>query len=229
MAKNWESPIYRYKNPKGEEVWIDVTTSISPGLPPKKVIGETMIPFFEECGVASVLDFGAGALRHTFPLLEAGFEVCAVEFEEAFNRPVCRDALAQAQTYPNFCALIWPKEFLQDKRKFDAAMLNYVIQVMPEPKERKSVLKAIYKKLRRNAYLFYMSRYGQMENAIKGHRVSDGYYMWPARHYHSFYREFATDATHAMMADVGLKRIRSLSERGTDQVFVYAKGKGTWI
>jgi len=229
VAKTWESPIYRYRDRKGEDIWIDVTTSVSPGLPPKQVLRDTMIPFFQERGVESILDFGAGALRHTFPLLEAGFQVCAVEFEEAFDRPACRQALEEARKYANFSALVWPKEFIGDRRQFDAAMLNYVLQVMPEPKERDLVLKTVYRKLRRNAYVLYMSRWNQVSDTAKRHRVSDGYYMWPSRRYHSFYREFTTEATHRMMEDVRLKRIRSLSRRGTDQVFVYAKGKATWI
>jgi SAM-dependent methyltransferase len=229
VANTWESPIYRYRDRKGEDIWIDVTTSVSPGLPPKKVLRETMIPFFEERGVESVLDFGAGALRHTFPLLEAGFQVCAVEFEEAFRRPACAEALKEAEKYPNFSALVWPHQFIGDRRKFDAAMLNYVLQVMPEPRERDLVLRTIYRKLRRSAYVLYMSRWNQIGDAAKRNRISDGYYMWPSRHYHSFYREFTTEATHRMMEEARLTRIRSLSKRGTDQVFVYAKGKATWI
>jgi SAM-dependent methyltransferase len=229
VSNTWESPIYRYRDRKGKDIWIDVTTSVSPGLPPKKVLRDTMIPFFEERGVESVLDFGAGALRHTFPLLEAGFQVCAVEFEEAFNRPACRQALDQALEYSNFSALVWPKEFIGDRRKFDAAMLNYVLQVMPEPRERDLVLRTIYRKLKRHAYVLYMSRWNQVGDAAKRNRISDGYYMWPSRRYHSFYREFTTEATHRMMQGTRFTRIRSLSERGTDQVFVYAKGRATWI
>jgi len=229
MPISWDRPIYKLKTESGEQVLIDVTTSISPGLPPNKVIQEHIIPFFRRRGVETVLDFGAGSLRHTFPLLDARFQVCVVEFGEAFRRPKASLALQKARKHPNFSALIWPKQFIKDDRKFDAAMLNYVLQVMPKARERDTVLRYIYRKLEKDAYLLYMSRYNQMQGVIEEHKVEDGYYKWPKRKYHSFYREFTTEETHKMMSKFKFRRIRSLSERGTDQIFVYMKGKGTWI
>ena len=75
----------------------------------KTTLIEKLIPLFKARKVHRILDFGAGALRHCFPLLEAGFEVCAVEFQEGFARPTCQKALEEAQKYGNFSALIWPK------------------------------------------------------------------------------------------------------------------------
>jgi hypothetical protein len=53
--------------------------------------------------------------------------------------------------------------------------------------------------------------------------------MAPDRDLHSFYTEFPTEATHEMMQNHGFTRLKSLSERGTDQVFLYGKKSATWI
>src|SRR5439155_27303182 len=97
--------------------------------------------------VERIIDFGAGSLRHTFPLLDAGFQVCAVEFQENFDRPVCAKALAEAKQHSNFSTLIYPNDFISDRRRFDAAFLCYVLQVMPIRTERDTVLKHLRKKL----------------------------------------------------------------------------------
>src|SRR5437588_7511966 len=110
MAKTWGSPIYALKSTTGKEIKIDVTTSVSPGLPPHGVLTKTFIPFLQQRKVDSVLDFGVGSLRHSLPLLEAGFNVCAVEFEECFGRPYCSAYLQEALKYPNFSALVWPAD-----------------------------------------------------------------------------------------------------------------------
>jgi len=75
----WKTPIYRLKAKSGEYITIDVTASCAPGLKPNKVIKE-IAQFFKRHRVEAVLDFGAGSLPHTFPLLRRGFKVCAVEF-----------------------------------------------------------------------------------------------------------------------------------------------------
>jgi 2-polyprenyl-3-methyl-5-hydroxy-6-metoxy-1,4-benzoquinol methylase len=141
-----------------------VTLSCSPGLPPNKIIGEQVIPALERRKYESVLDFGAGNIRQSLPLLTHGFQVCAVEFEQQFQRPSCAEALEKARGNPNFSTLIYPANFKNDKRKFDVALLCYVLQTMPVPEERTLILKLLKKKLKRNAYIVYMSqpshRYG---------------------------------------------------------------------
>ena len=162
----------------------------------------------------AILDFGAGALRHTLPLLKAGFEVCAVEFERGFQREVAAEALRRAQEDGHFTSLIWPHDYLANGRRFDAALLCYVTQTMPVPKERARVLKGLAKKLKRDSYVLYMSRYNQgAANIASRQRVSDGFYMWPKREQHSFYREFSTPETHEMFSDYGFRYIRCLSQR----------------
>lgn len=226
----WKTPIYRLSTPQGGKIEIDVTSSIGPGLGPHQVIKKDLVAFLKRTGgIKKALDFGAGALRHTFPLLKAGLEVCAVEFELAFSRPAGAKALARARRHAGFSRLIWPHEFISDTRRFDVALLCYVLQVMPIHSERKDALKYIYKKLKPDGYLLYMSRYGQLPDDWKARPVRDGYYGWPEREQHSFYREFTTEETHALFESFKFKYLRSLSKRGTEQVFLYGKGSSVWV
>ncbi len=230
--KKWKSPIYKFGS-DAEPVVIDVTTSISASLPPHKVVVDTVIPEWRKRGLEQVLDFGAGGLRHTFPLLRRSFQVCAVEFPNAFERPKNKEAIRRARNSSNFTALVspekffgrhWRRECFRDKRrKFDAVLLCFVLQTMPRPEDRKVVVKTVTSRLKKGGCLLYMSRYGQMTEAMRRYRVSDGYYTRPAWPRHSFYREFATAETHALFKSAGLERIRSLSARGTEQVFLYWK------
>jgi 2-polyprenyl-3-methyl-5-hydroxy-6-metoxy-1,4-benzoquinol methylase len=230
LAPSWKTPIYKFRG-SGREIVIDVTTSVAPGLPPHQVIEQEFIPFLKRHKKTRVLDFGAGALRHTFPLLRAGFEVCAVEFEATFTRPTSHKALEKARRHANFTTLIWPHDFLRDRRRFDAAILAFVLQTMPRPDERRAVLRAISDKLLRDGYLLHMARYGQITPQIKRKSVGDGYFMWPKRATHSFYREFTTEETHKLMSrwPLKFKHLRSWSARGTEQILLYGKPSSTWI
>ncbi len=230
MSSLFENPIYRLTAKSGKKVTIDVTSSLSAGLPPNKVVADTLVDFFHSKHVETIVDFGAGALRHTFPLLEAGFEVCAVEFEEQLKKPAVAEAYAKAEhDFPNFCTLVWPKHFKKDKRHFDAALVCYVLQVMPIRKERDVVLQLLKKKLNAESYLLVMSRFGQSRGIPKEQVVKDGFYMYPERDAHSFYSELPTEQLRKQIERHGFHRIRPLSERGTDQILLYGKGSSTWI
>jgi SAM-dependent methyltransferase len=229
MAHLWNSPLYKLTTPDRRSIVVDVTSSVSAGLPPNEILRESVIPLFRAGRVQRVVDFGAGSLRHAFPLLKAGFQVCAVEFEEQFVRETCAKARKRAERNHNFSTLIWPKDFKDDNRKFDAALLCYVLQTMPCPEERKVALKLLFKKLKDDSYLLWMSRYGQLQNVPSCQKVSDGYYQRPERDHKSFVREFTTEETHEMMESFGFRRLRSLGKRGTDQIFLYGKGSATWI
>ena len=229
MPKRWETPYYDLRSLSGQRIRVDVTSSISAGLDPNSIVTETLVRFLKEQNITAVLDFGAGALRHTFPLLDAGMEVCAVEFKEAFQRPIAREELAKAQKRAGFCALLWPSEFIQDGRRFGAALLSYVLQVMPRAGERELVLKHLHKKLHRDGYLLYMSRYGQVSTTDLEHRVEDGYFRWPGRDLHSFYREFSGEETDALLKKSGFHRLKSLSRGGTEQIFLYGKGRAVFV
>jgi len=224
----WESSIYSLKDARGKSILIDVTSSAQPGLPHNAAIKD-FISYLKQKKKRKIVDFGAGALRHTFPLLNAGFQVCAVEFEEQFKKPTCADARNTAQRHANFSSLIWPRQFKRDNRIFDAALLCYVLQTMPIPKERRQVLTFIKNKLADDGCVLWMSRYGQIDDKTKSNSIADGMYRNKEREHKTFYREFTTEETHELFEDHKFKHIRSLGVRGTEQIFVYAKGRVTWI
>lgn len=227
----WSSPIYELTSEHGEQIKIDVTTSSpSGGIPPKKVIINEVIPFFKSEMLRSVLDLGAGALRHTIPLLKAGFQVYAVEFKELFQRRSCLGMLKNARNYKNFSTLMTPSDFIANKRKYDAALLCNVLQIMPVEKERRILLKYISEKLHNQAYLLYI---GSVSGAYKRnllhvlHRVNDGYFVRAKREYKAFYRDFTAEEIHALMAEFGFQRERKpYGSSFFDQIYLYTKHKG---
>jgi SAM-dependent methyltransferase len=227
MAKRWATPIYTFTRWTGKPVVIDVTTSISSGLEAHRIVQSEFIPRLRKLQAQSVLDFGAGALRHVFPLLRARFKVCAVEFEEAFKKPVAAKALKDAEKSNNFRKLIWPRDFVSNNDKFDACLLSFVLQTMPMPKERQHVIKAISDRVRTGGLLLYLSRYNQIDDAVRRSRISDGYFHWPDREIHSFYREFSTRETHEMMEKHNFGFVRNLSGGGKEQVLLYEKRAST--
>ncbi len=224
----WQNPIYRLKTNEGVYIFVDVTTSCCPGLGPNMVIWK-IAEFFKSKGVVSILDFGAGALRHTFPLLDMGFQVCAVEFKEQFERKACRLALNKAKKSPDFSALIFPDEFIKSKHKFDAALLTFVITTMPRADERRKLLKFLKKRLKANSFIFWMSQYGKYEQIKRlENQVKDGWYLHPERKNHSFYTEFNNSKIDDMLNRIGYRRIHVFSQRGNDQFRLYSRGAGKW-
>src|SRR5438045_7981875 len=106
MSK-FDSPLYKATMENGVKVTIDVTNSISSGLPANKGLIESVVAWMRERGYSRGLDFGAGALRHTLPLLKEGFEVTAAEYEKAYERGKCYENRLAAQKYPGFAELVW--------------------------------------------------------------------------------------------------------------------------
>jgi len=234
----WDGPFYPLITRSGKSITVDVTLSVNVNLGPNQAIAE-VIAFFNRRKVKKVLDFGAGALRHSLPLLQAGFEVCAVDFSEQYAnteaKRVCRSKRAEAEAAGNFSAMVYPRQFIDDRRQFDAALLCFTLQGMPIAAERSKAAFLIHKKLKDSGYLVWMSRYGDSGSIADIQRVKDGHFKTPTgTPNYSFYREWRNEEIHAMLGAVGWRRsfhhLRSLGKGGRDQIFVYAKTKeDTWI
>ncbi|NIM11243.1 MAG: hypothetical protein GTO45_04560 [Candidatus Aminicenantes bacterium] len=219
----WKTPVYKLQANDGKDISIDVTSSCAPGLKANKVIKD-IARFLKKNELERILDFGAGALRHTFPLLRRSFQVCAVEFEKQFQKKSCKNALKRAKRSANFSALIFPNGFIEDKRKFDAAILSFVVPTMPIPEEREALLRLISDKLEEKSLIFWMSQFGKYNQIKKDSiKVNDGWYLNPKRTHHSFYTEFTNEQIDNMMKAINFIRIRSLSDRGTDQFRVFSR------
>src|SRR2546422_8803751 len=87
--------------------------------------------------VKSVLDFGAGNLRNTWPLIDGGFDVWISDFKEQI--PEDDASLAKAQE-SGLQTLIYPTELLKAQIEFDAILLSYVLHILPDAKCRIEVL-----------------------------------------------------------------------------------------
>lgn len=236
----WKKPFYTLTADNGQPVVIDVTLSVNPALGPNKAIYE-VIEFFKRKNVKTIVDFGAGALRHTLPLLAAGFQVCAVDFAEQYeqsdSKRVCFQNIQTARNDPNFCTLIYPSAFIDDHRRFDAALLCYTFQGMPIQKERERVLKVLYDKLKKKSYVVWMSRFGDAKSLPSSQAVNGGHFKNPTANTHSFYKEFPTEQVHEMMDGVSyfkhfhlIQTRPPLGKGGKDQLYVYSKTKNDkWV
>jgi hypothetical protein len=199
MPKRFISPLYKAKIANGEEVTIDVTNSISAGLDPNSGLLDYLIPFMRDSGYKTVLDFGAGALRHTIPLLKEGFEVIVVEYENAFKRPKAKEYLDIASKYPGFTPVVWPHDFLKSNLKYDVALLMFVLQVIPQVSDRELVLKSISKRFNNNGprRLCYASRYGESATLPQTTKFNDGWVKGRSVNDRTFYTEWNAAETHA--------------------------------
>lgn len=72
--KTFESPFFHGTDSSGKKFTIDVTSSIAPSLDANQGLIESVTSWMKEHHCTRILDFGAGALRHTLPLLRAGLE-----------------------------------------------------------------------------------------------------------------------------------------------------------
>ena len=227
-AKLWKTPYYNLTSRTNEDIRIDVTASVSAGLTPNASLLE-FINFFHEKRIEKILDFGGGALRHTIPLLEEGFQVVVVEFDQQYERSKSKRQLEIAKEYPNFTKLVFPQDFRRDSYKYDLVLLLYVIQTMPIPSERNTLIRLLTQKMKSESYLLYMSRYGQVKDLPIDREISDGFFMNPTHKNKTFYRDFSAPETDEMFKKHKLKRIKTISKRGTDQIFLYSKGDNKWI
>jgi hypothetical protein len=209
--------LYSVTTVEGEKVTIDVTNSISSGLKPNSGLLDYLVPWMKERGYDRVLDFGAGALRHTIPLLKAGIQVVAVEYERAYQRPKAKEYLEEARQYDGFTELIWPHEFLKSKIRYNVALLIYVLQVIPIKVERDIVLDAIGERFAKTGpkRLFYSSRYGE----AGGLRYNDGWVKGVGDNDRTFYTEWKAAETDKMFKSHGYQR--SGMYEGASQAFIY--------
>src|SRR5206468_7787693 len=88
----WSSPFYIYRKIEGydseREILVDVTWSSKPTRPEiAPALAQSFRTVFEYMGSKkySILDFGAGKLRHSVFLLEKGHSVTAIDHGRRFQ------------------------------------------------------------------------------------------------------------------------------------------------
>lgn len=151
MASKFEMPYVRRKF-KGKYITFDVTKSgrsLTSNQPLNTL--PAIMANFRENGIKTVLDFGAGRLRNTWPLLlDKNFDVYICEFEELI--PEKATILIRAKTM-GLKTLYYPKKLKEAQGKFDAILLSYVLNTLPDKKCRKEVLNACYDSACKGAFL----------------------------------------------------------------------------
>jgi SAM-dependent methyltransferase len=168
-----------------------------------------------------ILDFGAGALRHSLPLLRAGFEVTVVEYENAFKRPVAAKKRAAAKRFNHFAGLVWPHDFIRSKEKYDVVLLVFVLQTVPEKSERNRILYEIAKKLDPDGprRIYYASRFGDKTEADKAHAYRDGWIRKLDNEHQTFYTEWSPAETESLMKKQKFERTSGYS--GASQSYIF--------
>ena len=194
MARKFEKPYIRRKLKSGEYVTFDVTLS---GL----VLGTSdhlnqlpaIMNHFRENNVKMVLDFGAGRrLRNTWPLLREGsFDVYICDYEKLI--PQGDPNLVSARGM-GLKTLIYPKELLEAQLEFDAILLSYVLNILPDKKCRREVLRACWDKASKGAFLVVASP--NYNTNVRGSCTDNdcydiGWIRWTAKRYKhkAFYSE----------------------------------------
>ncbi len=221
MGKRFESPQYNITTKGGEKLTIDVTNSISAGLPANAGLISHLVTWKKKTGASRLLDFGAGALRHTLPLLRAGFEVTAVEYAKAYERPRAAEFKETAERHNGFTRLMWPHDFVKSSHKYDAALLTFVLQVVPTKVDREAILRAIADRLDKNGHkrVYYASRVGEARSLEDDMIYNDGWVRGRGINDRTFYTEWTASETDEFFKQAGFARAGTYS--GASQGFIY--------
>lgn len=180
----WRAPLYIFRKKdrlKDREVLVDVTWSSKPTRPEMAPALETALrKSFDHLGEQSlkILDFGAGNLRHSIPLLELGHLVTAVDYQNLFDKPsdLVQKNLAKARTFgKRFGQLVYPSDFVAFGGRYDLVLLINVLNIMPEPLERLFVIEHCGNKLKNNGHLLWFCQHGDRDQiAAASDVVTDG-------------------------------------------------------
>ena len=189
----WESPIYKFKTEiegKKTEILIDVTGSAPNFTEPMKQLEGTFEVLLKglEPSKTKILDFGGAKLRNTLYLLKKGFTVYSCEFEDLFKRSKqAHDFLEECKKYSNFKKLVFPNDFVDFEDQFDVVLLINVLNIMPVPIERYSVLALLREKMRENGLLLWYTQHGAYSEEKAVTKLFDGLVTGKGRTYHMYH------------------------------------------
>lgn len=233
----WKSPLYIFRVMKGLvpandlEILVDVTWSAKPTRP-------QMAPALERALRATlghlgnrklkILDFGAGKLRHTIPLLEIGHMVDACDYRSLYEKPSpeVKKNLEEARKYKKqFSQLIYPADFAKLTGQYDLILVINVINVMPEPLERYFVLHKCNQYLSNGGHLLWFCQYGDADqlNSTKELRITDGG-CTTKRGRKTFYKDYNSREVILRMMDVmGFEHVPLDVEAGKNHALLFRR------
>ena len=164
----------------------NITIDVTGSAPTMDEPGETLERVFKtltadkQPNEIKILDVGAAKLRNTLYLLQEGFVVYAVEFEELPKRmPQAKENWERAKDFDNFRHVTFPKNFFKLHDKVDIALLINVINVMPIPAERLVLLSLCREKMKKDGLLLLYNWRDISSNPGKytaQTAVNDGYF-----------------------------------------------------
>lgn len=169
---------------------------------PNKEMKEKVLPFFLENNVRTVLDYGCGKfLRDSLYLSEKGFVVDALDLPEQIERIDIN--------------LVKKIHFLSSElkeKKYDAVLLNFVLQVLPTKKQREEVLEDAILAVKKEGYIVLSLR---NQSEINRHlidgavRYKDGLIMGD-KNFKTFVKGYTKDEVKKIISDHDLKLIEFL-------------------
>ena len=169
---------------------------------PNKEMKEKVLPFFLENNVRTVLDYGCGKfLRDSLYLSEKGFVVDALDLPEQIER-----------IDVNLVKKIHSISSELKEKKYDAVLLNFVLQVLPTKKQRKEVLEDAISAVKKEGYLVLSLR---NQSEINRHlidgavRYKDGLIMGD-KNFKTFVKGYTKDEVKKIISDHNLKLIEFL-------------------
>lgn len=212
----WESPVYNFEEEiveKGKIVKKPFSINVTYSVPRQfDDPGKALMGVFKKITSnlkpeeTNILDVGAGKLRNTLWLLEKGFQVWAVEFDELKERlPDAKKKWELAEKYSNFHGIVSPKDFIRLNEKFDIILFINEINVMPIPLERYLLLALCKEKIKKKGILLWHQWRGladHPEDYTKDNEFIDGYLKGKSPN-HTFYVEHTKEEATEILYSLG--------------------------
>lgn len=139
---------------------------------PSRLMREDVFPFLQDKGCREFLDFGSGRFcKDSLYLSSKGFDVWVKELPESIG-------LMDLQLLDE-CGIKGVFSELSPKQRFDAVLLNYVLNVIPYKPERELVLHQVSHCLKPGGYAVITVRpEGKVKHSCShGMKYKDGYVM----------------------------------------------------
>jgi hypothetical protein len=158
-------------------------------------------------GYKEVVDVGCGQLRNSLTLVNY-FKLWVCDFPQQFNGSTVKDRLKHIQRNRNFMGIINPNEFQEGKLVAEAAVIAYVLNILPEIGMRIKLIKNTIRNTKApheifigvpNGEHYYRQRIGMHNQLNDGHLFEHG-----GRH-KTFYREYTAKQIDEFMARLGFK------------------------
>lgn len=151
---------------------VEIKPHLSSCYSPKPTMSvRESVTFLENENARTIIDVGAGKLRNSLYLGDIGFEITAQDLKEALDGQQVKINKAIEQNRIKGCT-----DSLICDTKYDAALCNYVVNVIPEKEERENLIYRINDLLKDGGLLVFDAR-ADRYYVERGRKYKDGYLM----------------------------------------------------